>query len=349
VRGDGTEIRSTADVYEALDAPVSSAALAAALELGLFWTFEDGSRTVRSVAEELAIPEGRCRFWLATLARLGLLEETEDGFDLSSAGRSVIIAEWSREAWRYLAIEAREASPLVVDLARRLGRRGPVTEDPVATMDYVDKLRADPDRARRFTELLYELHARLAEAVADTVDLRGARRLLDVGGGSGVISLALLRRNPDLTALVVDIPAVCEAGRAIADRTDEASRISYQTIDYWEEELPGGSDVVMTCDARFTPPLLAKISRALPEGGRYLLVDRSFDTGPSQRAALAPTLFGYSLVDPDHLFPTIEQVYADLRAVGLEPAPLVELPRPLWKVIEARKVGLPAAGSDPVG
>jgi hypothetical protein len=96
--------------------------------------------------------------------------------------------------------------------------------------------------------------------------------------------------------------------------------------------------VVLTCDARFNPPLLTKISRALPDGGRYLLVDRSFDTGPSQRAALARDLFGYSLVDPDHLFPTIEQVYEDLREVGFEPAPYVELPRPLWKVIEARKV-----------
>lgn len=333
------KIESTADVHELLGAPASSAALAAALELGVFWVFEEGPRTVASVAEEFDIPPARCRYWLATLAALGLLDEVDDGYALSAAGRSAVLEGGSRETWRYLAQEAREASPLFVDLARRLDRGGPVTDDPVATTDYVDKLRTDPDRARRFTELLYELHAWLGEAVADTVDLTGARRLLDVGGGSGVISLALLRRNPDLTSVVLDIPAVCEAGRAIADRTDEAARISWAAIDYWAEELPAGFDTIMTCDARFTLPLLAKIARALPAGGRYLLVDRSFDSGPSQRAALAQSLFVESLVDPAHVFPTIGQVYEDISAAGLEPAPAVELARPLWKVIEARKPG----------
>lgn len=336
------KIKNTEDVHDLLGAPVSAAAVAAALELGLFWTFADGPRTVRSVADEFDIPVVRCGFWLGALAALGLLDETAGGYGLSSIGRTSILEGGSREAWRYLAMEAREASPLIVDLAHRLGRRGPVTDDPVAIRDYVDKLREDPDRARRFTELLYELHTWLADAVASTVDLSGNRRLLDMGRGSGVVSLALLRRNPGLTAVVADIPTVCDAGRAIADRTDEAPRISYLPIDFQEQEMPGGFDVILTCDARFTRRLLSRIARALPEGGRYLLVDRSFDTGPSQRAALARGLFESSLIDPDHEFPTIEEVYTNMRAAGLEPTPYVELSRPLWKVIDARK-GAPAS------
>jgi hypothetical protein len=77
--------------------------------------------------------------------------------------------------------------------------------------------------------------------------------------------------------------------------------------------------------------LLGKIAEALPDGGRYLLVDRSFDSGPTQRATLAPSLFESSLVDPDFEFPTIEQAYADIRAVGLEPAPHVELVPPFGR------------------
>ncbi len=336
-------ITTTDDVHDLMNGgALSSAAVSAAVELGLFWTFEQGPRTVGSVAAQYDIPEVRCRFWLATLASLGLLVDTDDGYDLSPTGRSAILDGGSEETWRYLAMEAREASALAVDLARRLRVRGPVTDDPDAITDYVDKLRADPDRARRFTDLLYELHGRLAEMVADTVDLREARRLLDVGGGSGVVSLAFLRRNPELEAVVVDIPAVCEAGRAIADRTDVASRISYRTIDYRQEELPEGFDVIMTCDARFTPPVLEKIARALTPGGRYLLVDRSFDAGPTRRAELALGVFQDTLIDPGFVFPSIEQVAEDIRAAGLEPAPPVDLPRPRWKVIEARKPG-PAA------
>jgi len=65
-----------------------------------------------------------------------------DGHELSAVGRSAIVDGGSRETWRYVTAEAREASPLVVDLAHRIGR-GPVTDDPVAITDYVDELRAE--------------------------------------------------------------------------------------------------------------------------------------------------------------------------------------------------------------
>lgn len=330
-------ITSVDDVFGLVGASLPSGALGVALELGLFWTLEDGPRTVRAIADEFDIPVHRCRAWLGLLASIGLLEEREDGYELSSTGRSAILEGGSRETWRYLAQEAREAYPLGFDLVHRLGVRGPVSDDPDAITHYVDKLRATPERARRFTELLYELHGWLGQAVASTVDLSGARRLLDLGGGSGVVSLALLKTFPDLTAVVADIPEVCAAGREIADATDEASRIDYLPIDVSQDDVPGGFDVIVTCDAPFYGALLVRISRALPPGGRYLLVDRWIDTGPTQRAALAPEVFERSLVDPALVVPTIEQVYADLRATGLEPTPYTELPRPAWKLIEARR------------
>lgn len=331
-------ITTVADVHETLGAPLPSVAVGAALELGLFWSLESGPRTARSIADEFDIPVPRCHAWLDVLASLELLEEGDEGYRLSPTGRSAILGGASREAWRYLAQEAREAYPLGIDLVHRLSRRGPVTDDPDAITNYVDKLRASPERARRFTDLLYELHGWLGEAVADTVDLGGTRQLLDLGGGSGVVALALLRRFPGLTCVVADIPAVCAAGRAIADRTELAPRIAYRPIDFMRDDLPRGFDTIMTCDTRFDAGLLAKISRALPEGGRYLLVDRWLDSGATQRAALAAQVFERSLVDPDVVIPTIEQVCADLRAVDLEPSPHVELSKPLWKMLEARKV-----------
>lgn len=335
--GRGMRIASVDDIYELTGASILSAAIGAALELGLFWTLEDGPRTVQATAGEFDIPVHRCRAWLGVLASLGLLEERGGGYELSPTGRSAILGGGSRETWRYLAQEAREAYPLGIDLVHRLSLQGPVSDQPDAVTHYVDKLRAAPERARRFTDLLYELHGWLGQAVASTVDLGGARRLLDLGGGSGVVSLALLERFPGLTAVVADIPAVCEAGREIADGTDEASRIDYQPIDVWQDDVPGGFDVIMTCDAPHDGALLARISRALPPGGRYLLVDRWIDTGPMQRTALAAEVFERSLVDPAITVPTIEQVYADLRAVDLEPSPYAELARPVWKLIEAHR------------
>jgi SAM-dependent methyltransferase len=331
-------VETAADVRDLLGVPTTSAAVGAALELGLFWMLADRPRTASSLAEGLGIPRARCRYWLGALAAVGLLTETDEGFALSPTGRVAIVEGGSPDAWQYLAMEAREHLPLVLDLPQRLRRDGAVTDDAAATTDYVEKLRADPDRARRFTHLLYELHGWLADAVAETVQLPGARWLLDVGGGSGVVSLALLRRHPALSAVVVDLPAVCVAGREIADATGEAARISYRPLDY-RDGLPDGFDVIMTCDAAFDRSLMTEIARVLPEGGTYLLVDRWIDTGPAQRAALAPELFEASLVDPALDVPTVEDLSRDLRSLGLEPAPPIDLQRPMWKVVTAEKVG----------
>ena len=54
----------------------------------------------------------------------------------------------------------------------------------------MQKMAEDLDRTRLFSHLLYELHTPLAEDVAAALELDGARSLMDVGGGSGVVSLA---------------------------------------------------------------------------------------------------------------------------------------------------------------
>ena len=109
-------------------------------------------------------------------------------------------------------------------------------------------MKRDPELARRFTRMLYEIHQPLAEALVEFLDLEGVERLLDVGGGSGVVSLALLRRHPGLRATVADIDNVCLAGREIADQTSQAERITYHATDFVEDELPTGFDLVLECD-----------------------------------------------------------------------------------------------------
>jgi hypothetical protein len=48
--------------------------------------------------------------------------------------------------------------------------------------------------------------------MAKMLDLRGIKSLLDPGGGSDVVSFALLRKQPDLTSVVLDVENVYQAG-----------------------------------------------------------------------------------------------------------------------------------------
>jgi Dimerisation domain/O-methyltransferase domain len=59
-----------------------------------------------------------------------------------------------------------------------------------------------------FLDFLHGHSLAMGERLAAAIDLRGARRLMDVGGGSGAVSIALCRAFPHLEAIVVDQPPV---------------------------------------------------------------------------------------------------------------------------------------------
>jgi len=148
------------------------------------------------VAQSLNIPLNRCHNWLQILCKLGLLEHSTDGYAPSIIAREAILNVLSQDTWAFQAREERGSSLFVRDLALNIS-------NPMSTWqtwnltppDYFQQIQEDPSYAARFTRKLYEIHCPLAEQLANMLDLRGVKSLLDLGGGSGVVSFALLRKN----------------------------------------------------------------------------------------------------------------------------------------------------------
>src|SRR5262249_61745590 len=66
-----------------------------------------------------------------------------------------------------------------------------------------------------------------AHLMARRVDLGNARTLLDVGGGSGAYTLAFLRRNPQLSATILDFPETTETARRYVAEAGMSDRVSH--------------------------------------------------------------------------------------------------------------------------
>jgi SAM-dependent methyltransferase len=190
--------------------------------------------------------------------------------------------------------------------------------------------------------------------------------MMDLGGGSGVMSMALLRRYPDLTAVVVDIPNVCEAGRLLVNELvretgDQIARhatgdsvgahaiqerIAYHAADFLHDPLPDGFDLILECDVGiYDQELFQKLRAALNPGGRLVIVDQfSPETGVAPWNPPYPQwAFLGSLEDPTSSGrPTAAEIesrltQAGFRPVSCEPLPAGEVNRWLqgWLVIQA--------------
>jgi hypothetical protein len=337
-------VRKKDDIQELMGAHFPSAALNAALELGLFWLLEDGPKTTAFISRALNIPQKRCSYWLSVLAALNLLHQEGDHFNLSAVARSEILKVHSQETWKMLALDAQDNYDSVNFLAQRLVGSGQVEDGakhpPPHLPSYVQHMAKDPERARLFSEMLFELHTPLARDIAAVLDLDGAGNLLDIGGGSAIVSIILLRKHAKLISTVVDIPNVCRAGREIAGKHPEGDRISFQEADFVRDELPQGFDLVLKCDVgQFDDPLLAKLALSVNEGGRLVIVDRWFDMGRQETPGRLAFLLRESLRDPDYSLRSLEDIEHSLVQAGLKVEKIVVLPYGAWKMIQARKIG----------
>jgi SAM-dependent methyltransferase len=308
------------EILDLLDAFFASAALGAALELGLFWLLEERPLDAAEVAEALEIPPVRCGYWLQLLCATGLIEPGPGGYRPSETARTSILSARSRESWGLLAEEARERMPGLRDLPVHLRNAGSAWEAlGLAPAKMYARMAEDPEAARRFTRMLYELHQPLAGFLAESLDLNGVERLMDLGGGSGVVSLALARRHPALVATVVDIASVCAAGREIARENSLQDRVLFHPADLLRDPLPRGFDLVLECDVNvYGEALFAKVRDSLRPGGRFVIVDLlapAEGVAPSSRIHWA---FEGSMIDPGFAFPTAARVRGLLENAGFQ-------------------------------
>jgi hypothetical protein len=156
----------------------------------------------------------------------------------------------------------------------------------------------DPERARRFTRAMHSVSERPAAGLAEVAELGGVRRLLDVGGGSGALSIALAGAHPQLECVIWDLAVVCEAVReyvlgADEGRGDLVRRVTAEPGDMFREAFPRGFDAILLSqilhDWSFETgrTLLCKAAEALPPGGLVLIHEKLVDedgSGPLANA-----------------------------------------------------------------
>ncbi len=315
------KITGSQDVFDLLAAAGPAAALGAALELGLFEALASGPRTPSDLGRELGVGERRCRYWLQLLSSLGLLRAEDGGFALSPAGRAAVLDAHSHETWAFFARTERENLPIYENLVHRL--RTPAADwrhQVELPPDYVARMREDPAWTEAFTRMLRELHLPLAEAAAAALEneLAGARRLMDLGGGSGVISHALLERAPELEAVIVDIAPVCAMTERIAAEEGLRDRIATHVVeDFTRDPLPGGFDVVLECDLSVHgEELFRKIAGSLEPGGRLILIDQFAPAPGAAPPERVHWRFQSALLDSEYETPTSGMVASWLGRAG---------------------------------
>jgi hypothetical protein len=246
----------------------------AAVELGVFDELErEEARDGLALAEaqaRLGLPARPARALLDTCVATGLLDKT-DGRYRNSPLASRYLAAGSEYSLRNYVLDERWCWPSWGRLEDAL------RSDSQLLPEDDEGYHAFPEDF--FLDFLHGHTLAMGERLAAAVSFGEARRMMDVGGGSGAVSIALCRANPRLEAFVVDQPPVIAktvVHIAVADLSD---RITTWPANIFEDPLPADCDTAVLANVLhdFSPDrareILARVVAALPSGGRVVILE----------------------------------------------------------------------------
>lgn len=292
---------------------LASRAVIAAERLTVFRLLHKKRLTASQIAARLHLdPDATLRL-LTLLRALGLLSLAGKTYSNTRLADKYFIRERSVYWTKQYSREGVETFQNAAKMEELIAARVPEPSVQKGKKPgYVKMMEQDPDRARDFTLMLYYYHQEEAEKLAKAVDLRPYHAVLDVGGGSGVMSIAMVKRHPHLRACVFDIEPVCRVARQIINENGMSQKITAQGGDF-SAGLPTGYDVIMFCDlGPIRDELLSLAFDALPVDG-LLVIAADLPSEDKTRPIEQPL---ERLVAPSYGWETRRELTSALKAHG---------------------------------
>ena len=264
---------------------MGSKALFAALDSGVFTQLADGPLTAEEIGAKTDLHRDRAETLLTALAGLGLISVEEGKFANSPAAEAFLVKGAKYDFGDYLRLQVgRQMYGLMDQLGEAL--TGDLPED--ATASYADWF-ADAEEARLYSESQHAGSLGPARQLARSLDLNGATKMLDVGGGTGAFAITLAKKNPALNVTVLEFPNVAKLGESYVADAGLTDRVSYNAGNALDADWPGGQDIVLMSYLFSGVPgdahadLIDKARAALNPGGHILIHDfvvKDSRTGP---------------------------------------------------------------------
>jgi acetylserotonin N-methyltransferase len=267
-------------VTELIEAFRRSKAMFAAVSLGIFDALEPKPRSVHALAEELRVKADPLERLLDACVGLKLLRRHGADYENEPVASSYLCRSSAPTLTGYILYSNDVLFRLWTHVEDAVREGTPRWKQAFAVEGSIfDHFFRTEEAKQTFLQGMHGLGILSSPKVVEAFDLSQFRRMVDLGGATGHLAIAACERNPELRAVVFDLPAVIELARAYARASKSAQRIEVEAGDFFSDELPDGDIFALGRILHDWPEkkiraLLARIYRRLPARGAILIAEK---------------------------------------------------------------------------
>jgi hypothetical protein len=189
------------------------------------------------------------------------------------------------------------------------------------------------EQMEMFTHAMYGVSVGPAMALPKIFDFSSYNKLMDIGGGSGVYAIEVVKQNPKTSAVVLELEPACRVADQYIKRFNLEGKIHTQVLDFFKDNLPTDYDVALLShiihflDEEKDKILLKKIYDSLPNDrnsaiiiSEWLLNDEK--TGPVPSALMSLTMIVDQPQGRNYSFSEVSKMLTDVGFTNIEKRPL---------------------------
>ncbi len=293
---------SFGELYGMLIAPIKSKLLLTGIELKVFDQLSE-PRSAEAVAKTLSTHPVNTKLFLDGLAASDLVVKKNGLYQNTSVAQTFLEENTPTFLGSMLTITAQTFFAL--DDLPKLIKEGPPPPSPEADM-CSEKIWAQFAAAMANAERA-GIARQAPEVVSELSEFPSFKKMLDLGGGPGLIGIAIVAAHPSMKGVIFDKPAVVKVAETAIKEYEMEDRMEVLGGDFNHDPIGEGYDLIWASSAlslakEDMDSLTKKIYDALNPGGVFLVLHEGLTYERTKPDVMVLSMMSMALTGQDMRF-----------------------------------------------
>ena len=247
---------------------------------GLADCLKDDTKTLNELSVELSVNEYMLELLLDALEGLNIVAKVESGgYCLTTLGeglRSDVPDSISDSLLSFY-----NEVYLSWGFLHSMMKKGKNAFEQAHGMPFWEFVRSRPEMQSQFDKLMTETIGFAADSLLKSYDFSLYEKIMDIGGGHGLLLSTILEKYPHLRGVLFDQPQVLEGVEKNLNNNEQMKRIEMKKGDFFKS-IPKGCDlyiltrVIHDWDDEYALSILKNCKKAMSKGSKLLVIDRVY-------------------------------------------------------------------------